>query len=95
MATVFIPALMRDLCGGRHTVEVAGSTLRQVLANLEPECPGLHALVVEDGMLRPGIQLAVNGVASATGLLRSVPEDAEVQILPAFSGGQRERSARV
>ncbi|MDA0256844.1 MAG: MoaD/ThiS family protein, partial [Chloroflexi bacterium] len=89
MATVFIPALMRDLCGGRHSVEVAGATLRQVLSNLDPECPGLHALVVEDGMVRPGIQLAVNGVMSATGLLRSVPEDAEVQILPALSGGQR------
>ena len=89
MATVIIPTLMRDLCGGRHSVEVAGSTLRQVLANLEPECPGLYALVVEDGMVRPGIQLAVNGVASASGLLRAVPDDAEVLILPAFSGGQR------
>ncbi len=94
MATVFIPALMRDLCGGRHSVEVAGSTLRQVLANLEPECPGLYALVVEDGMVRPGIQLAVNGIVSATGLLRAVPDDAEVLTLPAFSGGERERSAR-
>ena len=89
MATVFIPSLMRELCGGRHSVEVGGSTLRQVLSNLESECPGLHDLVVEDGMLRPGIQLAVNGVTSATGLLRSVPDDAEVQILPAMSGGQR------
>ncbi len=89
MATVFIPALMRDLCGGRHSVEVEGATLRQVLSNLEPECPGLYALVVEDGMVRLGIQLAVNGVTSSSGLLRAVPEDAEVQILPAMSGGQR------
>lgn len=87
MATVFIPALMRPLCGERHSVEVRGATLRQVIENLEPECPGIHAIVVEDGMVRPGIQLAVNGVTAATGLLRSVPEDAEVQILPAMSGG--------
>ena len=87
MATVFIPASMRQLCGDRHSVEVAGATLRQVIENLDPECPGIHALIVEDGMVRPGIQLAVNGVTAATGLLRSVPEDAEVQILPAMSGG--------
>jgi len=88
MATVFIPALMRELCGGRHSVKVTGSTLREVFANLEPECPGLHDLVIEDGFVRPGIQLAVNGVAAATGLLRSVPKDAEIQILPALSGGE-------
>ena len=58
-----------------------------MIENLDPECPGIHALIVEDGMVRPGIQLAVNGVTAATGLLRSVPEDAEVQILPAMSGG--------
>ncbi len=92
MATVFIPALMRPLCDGRHSVEVAGSTLRQVIEGLDAECPGIAELVVEDGMLRPGIQLAVDGVTSSTGLLRSVPESAEVQILPAMSGG--ERSAR-
>ena len=87
MATVFIPASMRQLCGDRHSVEVEGATLRQVIENLDPECPGIHALIVEDGMVRPGIQLAVNGVTAATGLVRSVPEDAEVQILPAMSGG--------
>ena len=58
-----------------------------MIDNLEPECPGIRALIVEEGMLRPGIQLAVNGSASATGLLREVPRDAEVQILPAMSGG--------
>ncbi len=87
MAIVFVPASMRQLCGGRHSVEVDGATLRQVIENLDPECPGIHALIVEDGMVRPGIQLAVNGVTAATGLVRSVPEDAEVQILPAMSGG--------
>ncbi len=88
MATVFIPALMRELCGGRHSVEVTGSTLREVFANLEPECPGLYDLVIEDGFVRPGIQLAVNGTTTATGLLRSVAKDAEIQILPALSGGE-------
>ena len=94
MATVFIPASLRRLCGDRHSVEVQGATLRQVIENLDPECPGIHALIVEEGMLRPGIQLAVNGSTAATGLMREVPADAEVQILPAMSGGAGEAPER-
>ena len=87
MATVFIPASLRRLCGDRHAVEVEGATLRQVIERLDRECPGIRDLIVEEGMLRPGIQLAVDGETAQAGLLRSVPADAEVQILPAMSGG--------
>ena len=88
MATVFIPSLMRKLTDGRDTVEVAGSTLRQVIDNLDTEYPGIKELIVENGRVRPGLQLAVDGVLSATGLMGKVPEGSEVHILPALGGGQ-------
>ena len=87
MATVFIPSLMRKLTDDRDTVDVAGSTLRQVINNLDEAYPGLKELIVEDGRVRAGLQLAVDGVIAATGLMEVVPEGAEVHILPAIGGG--------
>jgi len=87
VATVFIPAMMRSLTDGEERVEVPGSTLREVVAALDARYPGFADSVVQDGRVRPGLALAVNGVAQSTGLLAAVPADAEVHILPAISGG--------
>ncbi len=89
MATVFIPSLMRKLTNDLDRVEIPGATLRQVIDNLEKEYPGLKELIVQDGGVRPGLQLAVDGVLSATGLMAKVPEGSEVHILPALGGGAR------
>ena len=72
---------------GAETVEVPGATLRQGIDNLDAEYPGIKALIGEDGRVRPGLQLAVDGVLSATGLMGKVPEGSEVHILPARGGG--------
>ena len=87
MAKVFVPALMRKLAGDESVVEVPGATLREVMDNLGAAYPGMKELIVENGRVRPGLQLAVDGVLSATGLMAKVPEDAEVHILPALGGG--------
>ena len=87
MAKVFVPALMRKLVGDEPVVEVPGATLREVMDNLGEAYPGMKELIVENGRVRPGLQLAVDGVLSATGLMAQVPEDAEVHILPALGGG--------
>ena len=87
MAKVFVPALMRKLAGDEPVVEVPGATLREVMDNLGVAYPGMKELIVENGRVRPGLQLAVDGVLSATGLMAQVPEDAEVHILPALGGG--------
>lgn len=87
MPTVFIPSLMRKLTDGQDRVEVQGTTLRQVVDNLDKDYPGLKELIVEEGRVRPGLQLAVDGVLSATGLMGKVPAGSEVHILPALGGG--------
>ena len=78
---------MRKLAGDEPVVEVPGATLREVMDNLGAAYPGMKELIVENGRVRPGLQLAVDGVLSATGLMAKVPEDAEVHILPALGGG--------
>ncbi len=87
MALVFIPSLMRAKTGGKDRVEVEGSTLRQVVDNLDKAFPGMKALVLTNGDISPGVALAVNGEPTEEGLLMEVPAGAEVQILPAIGGG--------
>lgn len=87
MARVFIPATLRDRCGGRSEVEVEGATLRQIVENLDAACPGIAARILEGDAVRPDLALAVNGVVGAEGLLEQVPDGAEIQIMPAIAGG--------
>ena len=89
MVTVLIPSVMRELTGGRDRVEVDGSTLRQVVNALEAEHPGTKALIIDSGMIRPEISIAVNGDIISSGLVEPVPADAEVVIVSAISGGGR------
>jgi molybdopterin converting factor small subunit len=87
MPTVFLPTMLRPLAGGLDRVEVEGQTIREVVDQLEQLAPGIKQTLIEDGRVRPGLAFAVNGVMQSMGLLAPVPEDAEVHILPAISGG--------
>ena len=94
MARVFIPATLREACGGQSEVEVRGATLRQIVDNLDTLCPGITARILEGDAVRPDLALAVNGVVGAEGLLERVADDAEIQIMPAIAGGSRLRDPR-
>ena len=87
MATVWIPSLLRGLCGGERIVEVSGRTVRQVIDGLEARCPGIRERLVEEGELRPELAISVDGETTQIGLLQPVGEDSEVHILPALGGG--------
>lgn len=88
MVLVFIPSLMRTLTDERDRVSAEGRTLRQVVDDLERRYPGMKDLIVENDRVRPGLALAINGEIATTGLMAVVPDEAEVQILPAIGGGQ-------
>ncbi len=87
MALVFIPSLMRSLTAEHDRVPVEGKTLRQIVDNLDQMYPGIKELIVEEGRVRSGLALAIDGQIATTGLMAEVPEEAEVQILPAMGGG--------
>ena len=87
MATVWIPSLLREICGGERVVEVEGRTVRQVIDALEARCPGIRARLIEDGDLRPDLAVAVDGETTQIGLLQPVGAASEVHILPALGGG--------
>ena len=87
MPVVWIPSLMRNLTGGKETVTVPGSTIGQVIEELEREFPGIKSRLCDAGGLRRGIAVAVDTQVGRLGLAEPVNEDSEVHFLPAVSGG--------
>ena len=87
MATVYIPSLMRNLTQGQDTVEVPGSTIRQIIDNLDKAYPGIKERLVEDDQIKPSISVAIDGEVTSLGMLGKVEENSEVYFLPAIGGG--------
>lgn len=87
MATVFLPFALRKYADGAEQVEVAASTLGELIDNLEAAYPGtMHHLIV-DGALKPGLAAIVGHLATRRGLLQKLDPDVEVHFITAISGG--------
>jgi molybdopterin converting factor small subunit len=87
MANVWIPALMRDLTGGREVLQVPGNTVAALIEHLDRTHPGIRLKLCDGNALRPGIAVAVDTQISRLGLLQPVGDNSEVHFLPAVSGG--------
>lgn len=87
MPTVFIPSMLRSVTGGKEALEVEGSTVREVINNLESIAPGLRAELVQDGALKPNLAVAVDGAVAPLGLFEPVDPDSEIHFVAAISGG--------
>jgi len=87
MAIVWIPPLLRPLTGDRQQVDVPGEKVRDLVAALEDAYPGIGARLTEDGELRRGLIVTVDGVVSRQGLRQKVGPQSEVHFLPAIGGG--------
>ena len=90
MATVRIPTTMRPLSGGASTVEVEGSTLAEVLANLNAAHNGFNERLFDDkGDLHKFVNIFVadDDVRYLDGLNTAVKAGDTVSIIPAVAGG--------
>ncbi len=87
MPTVYIPTLLQAVTGGKSAVEVDGTTVRQVIDNLEQAYPGIRDRLMEQGKLRPNISVAVDGEVTPMGLLETVGSLSEVHFVAAIKGG--------
>jgi molybdopterin synthase sulfur carrier subunit len=94
MPTVIVPALLRPLTNGQERVSVRGSTVRQVVDDLDRQFPGIKTHLVEDGELKSGIAVSIDGEMGVGGLLDPVKETSEVYFLPAIGGGLWEAAIR-
>ena len=88
---VKIPTVLRQHTGGEARLTGDGSTLRDVLQDLEVRHPGLLARVVaEDGSLHRFVNVYVNDedVRYLGALETEVTDGDVVSILPAVAGGR-------
>jgi sulfur-carrier protein len=89
-AKVRIPTTLRSLAGGSSEVEVEGSTVAEVLKNLDAAHPGFSdRLLDEEGGLRRFVNVFVadDDVRYLHGLETPVPDGETVAIIPAVAGG--------
>ena len=87
---VFVPEMLRKYCGNARTLDVAGGTVRAVLAELELTYPALYVNVCDEtSAVRRHINIFVNEshMRDLDGLDSVFAPGDTMTILPAVSGG--------
>jgi sulfur-carrier protein len=87
IAVVHLPrSLVALFPGAGRRVEARGSTVAEVIADLDRQVPGIAGRVLDAGpSIRSHLNVFVAGDRAA--LDTPVPEGADVHIIPAVSGG--------
>ncbi|MGA8455010.1 MAG: MoaD/ThiS family protein [Streptosporangiaceae bacterium] len=88
--SVRIPTILRSYTGGAAEVTAKEGTLRDVLAGLDAEYPGIGGRILDEGgKLRRFVNVYVGeeDVRLAQGLDTEVPSGTEVSVIPAVAGG--------
>jgi molybdopterin converting factor small subunit len=86
---VRIPTILRTYTGGAKSVEGSGSTLGELLINLDTEHGGLRDRLVDGANLRRFVNVYLNDedVRFLGGLETPVSDGDTVTVLPAVAGG--------
>ena len=87
MATVHIPTPMRVATDGAATVQIEAATAREVVDRLAEQYPDLSGRLVEDGQLRPGLAIFVDGANVGRRLRTKLQPDSELFFVEALGGG--------
>ena len=87
MPTLFIPAPIRDITGGKASVVVSASSVREAIQSLEAEFPGIKDRLCEGDRVHPNISVMVDGQVSHLKMREKLREDSEVHFVIAISGG--------
>ena len=87
VAKVFIPTMLQPLTGGVKQTECAGRNVRQIIAALEEQYPGIMSRLVENGEIRSNLAVSIDGDVARMGMLERVSEGSEVHFVPAIAGG--------
>ena len=89
--TVRIPTPLQEFTQQRDAVEIDGSTVKEVLSNLDAQFEGLRErLYGDDGKLRRFVNIYVNqeDIRFLKGEGTEVVEGDELSIVPAIAGGR-------
>ena len=88
---VSIPTILRTHTDGQKKVEATGSTVAEVINDLDSKHCGLKDRLVKEGNLHRFVNVYVNDedVRFVGGLDATVSDGDSVTILPAVAGGRR------
>ncbi len=81
MIDVRLGATLRSMAGGRQSFPVEAGTVRQVLERLQGAYPELSEV------LDQGVAVAIDGRIYRHAMLQTVPDGAEVYLMPRVAGG--------
>ncbi|MER3419615.1 MAG: molybdopterin synthase sulfur carrier subunit [Chloroflexota bacterium] len=86
---VRVTAVLQKLTGGAKTVQAEGSTIGELLDNLDRAFPGFKANVMQDGKLHRFVNIYLNDedIRYLSQLDTPVKSGDVVSILPALAGG--------
>ena len=87
--TVSVPTILRPVTKGEKSVTAAGSTLSELITDLNAQYTGLGDRLVKDGALHRFVNIYVNDedVRFTGGLETTLADGDQVTILPAVAGG--------
>lgn len=91
MATVFVPTPLRRFTAGVSKVEASGSTVGELIEQLESTYPGISAkLLDDDGNVKRFINVFRNDdeIRTLDGLATTVGDSDKISIVPAMAGGK-------
>ena len=88
---VSIPTILRTYTNGAKRVEATGTTLLEVIVDLESNHPGISDRLLENGELRRFVNVYLNDedVRFTGGLTTPLSDGDAVTVLPAVAGGAR------
>ena len=72
---------LRPLAGGASSVLIEATTIRELFRKLSENFPGMEALI------KRGVAVSIDGKIYRDQWETSLPEDAEVYLLPRIPGG--------
>ena len=90
MAIVRIPTPLRKLTEGKEEVSAAGTTIGEIIDNLEQNHTGIKARICEsDGSVRRFVNIFKNDedIRGLGDLDTPVADSDEISIIPAIAGG--------
>ena len=90
MATVRIPAPLRKFTEGKEEVSAAGTTVGEVLGDLDSSFPGIKARICDEGgAVRKFVNIYANDedIRHLKDLETPIKDSDELSIIPAIAGG--------
>jgi len=84
-----IPTPMREITLGKSQIEVTGTTVKEVLADLVKQYPAIEAKLFNEGKLRPYINVFLNDedIRYLDEMDTQVTDGVIVALIPAVAGG--------